>query len=69
MAYAGLATLTIAGVGDRAGSREVKLDKGVLTQADVGGNSVASVGLLYECKCGPVRTTNGHPCSSGVQEP
>lgn len=42
-AYDGSATLTVAGVGDGAGSREVKLDKGIWTQADVGGNSIASV--------------------------
>lgn len=46
--------LTVAGVGDRAGGRKVKLDEGILTQTDVSGNSIASVGLLYECESRPI---------------
>lgn len=63
------AMLTVAGVGDRAGCRKVKLDEGVLTQTDVGGNRVASVGFLYECESGPVRPADRHPGSSRVEEP
>lgn len=58
--------LTVAGVGDGAGGGEVKLDEGVWTQADVGGHSVASVGLLYEGKRRAVRAAHGHPSPSRV---
>lgn len=61
--------LTVAGVGDRAGSRKVKLDEGILTQTDVGGNSIASVRLLYECECRPFRATNRHSGSSRMEKP
>ncbi len=69
MASSRFLLLTVAGVGDRAGSRKVKLDEGVLTQTDVSGNSIASVGLLYECKGRSIRTTNRHSGSSRVEEP
>lgn len=69
MFYSDLFLLTVAGVGDRAGGRKVKLDKGILTQTDVSCNSIASVGLLYECKSRSIRATNRHSSSSRVKEP
>lgn len=67
--YSDFLLLTVAGVGDRAGSRKVKLDKGILAQADVSGNSIASVGLLYECESRSIRATDRHSGSSRVKEP
>lgn len=61
--------LTVAGVGDWARSREVKLDKSILTQANVSGDCITRVGLLYECKCRSVRPTDRHSSSSRVEKP
>lgn len=61
--------LTVAGVGDRARGREVKLDEGILTQTNISGNSIASVRLLDECKSRAIRTTNRHSGSTGVEKP
>lgn len=40
-----------------------------MTQTNVSGDSITRVGLLYECKCRSVRTTDWHSSSSRVEKP
>lgn len=62
-------SLTIAGGGDRAGSREVKLDQGILSYTDISGDSKASVRLFNKSKGIAIRATHRHTCATRMKKP
>lgn len=61
--------LTIAGGGDRARSREVKLDHGIMSNTDISGDRIASVRLFNESKGIAIRATHRHMCATRMKKP